>query len=300
MQVHFGVDLLHAEWAQSVTCMGTFDGVHVGHREVVSQAVRLAESRGLPCVLLTFDRHPAAVLAPERCPAAIASVAHNLRNFDELGVSLALVMPFTPELARTTADQFYREVILGSAKASAMVVGHDFAFGHDRVGTTEWLSARMECQIVPPFEIDGQRVSSSAVRRAVRAGEMEVATRLLGRPFAVEGVVVHGAQLGRTLGYPTINLARSFRQVEPDDGVYAGFCETSNGVYRAAISIGVRPTVDETSRTIEAYLIDYTGESLYGHSVTLSIERRLRDQTKFHSLDALKEQMALDVQSARG
>lgn len=300
MQTHFGIDLLEPEWTRSVACIGTFDGVHLGHREVIASAVAKATERGLPAVVITFDRHPAAILAPDKCPLAVASVRSNLEQFAAMGVALSLVLPFDRPLADTSAEDFLHNVVQSAVKADLLVVGHDFAFGHDRVGTPNWLQGKIETIVVPPYELDGVRVSSSAVRRAVSEGRVEDANRWLGRPFSVEGVVVHGAAMGRKLGYPTANLARSFRQATPADGVYVGTARTDHGIYRAAISVGVRPTIDETTRTIEAYLLEYGGDSLYGKPLALDFERRLRDQVKFDSLEALKEQMALDVEAAQG
>ena len=153
---------------------------------------------------------------------------------------------------------------------------------------------------MPAFEVDAHLVSSSSIRRDISSGQLEPAAAWLGRPFAIEGVVVHGAQLGRKLGYPTANIGRSFDQITPSEGVYAGEAHTKHGRYLAAISIGGRPTIDATSRTLEAYLLDYKGESLYGTSITLDIWRKLRDQVKFDDLEALKEQMAKDVVAVRG
>lgn len=300
MQTHFGIDLLEPEWSRSVACIGTFDGVHLGHREVIASAVAKATERGLPAVVITFDRHPAAILAPDKCPLAVASVRSNLEQFAAMGVALSLVLPFDRPLADTSAEDFLHNVVQSAVKAHLLVVGHDFAFGHDRVGTPNWLQGKIETIVVPPYELDGVRVSSSAVRRAVSEGRVEDANRWLGRPFSVEGVVVHGAAMGRKLGYPTANLARSFRQATPADGVYVGTARTDHGIYRAAISVGVRPTIDATTRTIEAYLLEYGGDSLYGKPLALDFERRLRDQVKFDSLEALKEQMALDVEAAQG
>lgn len=300
MQVHFGSDLLRVEWSKSVACIGTFDGVHLGHRKIIETAVANARSRGLPTVVITFDRHPAAVLAPDRCPLPVASIRSNLAQFTLLGVELTLVLPFDRGLADTTAESFYEAVIRNAVRAESMVVGHDFAFGHDRVGTTSWLAERIDTEVVPPFEMNGTRVSSSAVRAAVSEGRMSDAAAWLGRPYAIEGVVVHGAQLGREIGYPTANLARTFRQITPSDGVYTGTAHLGPDRYRAAISIGVRPTIGDTDATIEAYLLDYKGSSLYGRSIKLDIEKRLRDQERFDSLESLKEQIAADVAAARG
>jgi riboflavin kinase/FMN adenylyltransferase len=295
MQVHFGEELIKAEWSRSVGCLGTFDGVHLGHREVISTAVDRARERGLPCILVTFDRHPAAVLAPERCPKQIAPLSANVKAFEALGVSLALILPFTKELSQTTAQQFLEEVLIKEIKTEKLVVGHDFAFGRGREGTTDWLRDRIETEVIPPFEINGHRVSSSEIRRSVESGDVVHAQKLLGRPFAVQGVVVSGNRMGRVLGYPTINLARSYDGVLPNDGIYSGLAHTNAGKFRAAISIGVRPTVGGGDRTLEAYMLDFPKLEIYGSSVDLEFHRRLRNEEKFDSLEALKDQMARDV-----
>jgi riboflavin kinase/FMN adenylyltransferase len=294
MHVHFGLDLLQAEWPESVVCIGTFDGVHLGHQAVIGAAVAKAREKGQPSVLVTFDRHPAAIVAPERCPPTIASLQSNLMHFEQLGISLAAVLTFDRSLSETHADQFFQDTLLHKLRAGSVVVGYDFAFGKDREGSPEWLKERIETEIVPPFQLDGVRVSSTSVRKCIEAGGVETAAKLLGRPFEIPGIVVGGQRLGRELGYPTLNLARSFYQVTPADGVYAGHCDTVRGTFPAAISIGVRPTID-AQRTIEAYLLDYPGDEIYGTAVRLHIARRLRDQMKFDNLEDLKEQMATDV-----
>jgi riboflavin kinase / FMN adenylyltransferase len=174
-------------------------------------------------------------------------------------------------------------------------VGHDFAFGKGREGTTEWLKPRIETEVVPPFEVDGHRVSSSLIRQAVADGNLVSASKWLGRNFSITGAVVSGQKLGRQLGYPTINIARSYDGVLPKDGIYAGLAHTARGDFRAAISIGMRPTVEGDQRTLEAYLLDYPGQEIYGTSVDLEFHRRLRGEEKFDSLEALKHQIALDV-----
>lgn len=295
MQIHFGVELLTPEWERSIACIGTFDGVHLGHQEVIRAAVAKARERSLPCILLTFDRHPAAILAPERCPGAIASLQTNLQHFEELGVTLTVVMRFDRELSQTPAEAFFQSVILQKLKASALVIGHDFAFGKGREGTPEWLSSRIETDVIPPFQIEGTRVSSSAIRSAVERGDLKEAAKLLGRAFEIPGIVVEGQRLGRQLGYPTANLARSFAQVTPCEGVYAGACRTPHGRFKAAVSVGLRPTIGDDKHTIEAYLLEYPGSDLYGQHVLLELHERLRGQERFDDLDALKEQMHRDI-----
>jgi riboflavin kinase/FMN adenylyltransferase len=299
MQVHFGTELLHAEWSSAVACVGTFDGVHLGHQTLIREAVAKAKGLELPTIVVTFDRHPAAVLAPERAPKAIASIEENLAQFQKLGVAVAVILPFDAALSRMSADKFLNDVLRRDMRASEIVVGHDFAMGNGREGTTSWLQARIPTDVIPPFEVDGARVSSSAIREAVVAGHMDVAAKLLGRGFVVSGVVVSGERLGRQLGFPTANLARSFDQVMPADGVYAGEMETPYGVFRAAASIGCRPAVGGVSRTIEAYLLDYPGQSLYGCHVRLRLDAWLRAESDFPSLDALVKQIEQDVQQVR-
>jgi riboflavin kinase/FMN adenylyltransferase len=299
MQVHLGTGTLHAEWPRAVVCVGTFDGVHLGHQAVIRQAVADAREAELPCVLVTFDRHPASILAPSKTPPSLATVGANLRRFEALGVSVVLVLPFDAALSRMSADQFLEEILRRGVRADRIVVGHDFAMGNGREGTTEWLAARIPTDVVPPFELEGHRVSSSDVRWEILSGKVEQAARLLGRAYELEGVIVGGQRLGRELGWPTANLARSGNQAIPADGVYAGWMQTPYGRFRAASSIGTRPAVGGGDRTIEAYLLDYPGESLYGHAVSLEFHRRLREERNFPSLDALKEQIAADVEQTR-
>lgn len=300
MQVHFGIELLKAEWFSAVACIGTFDGVHLGHQEVIRTAVSLAREHEAPCVLVTFDRHPAHVLAPDKCPKAIAALQTNLAQFEKLGVAAAVILPFDLELSQTSAEDFFNKVLIDTIHADYIVVGHDFAFGHKRQGTPEWLKERTSTTVVPPFEIEGRRVSSSEIRRAVIEGKIEEAGHLLGRPFEVPGIVVSGQRLGRELGYPTANLARSFDQVLPAHGIYGGVMRTPFGEFKAAVSIGIRPAVGGGEMTIEAYLLDYPGDSLYGASVNLLLTHRIREERNFDSLEALKAQIGADVEQVRG
>ena len=197
MQLHFGLERCAAQWKRAVGCVGTFDGLHLGHRKVLQTAVAAARAESVPCVLVTFDRHPAALLAPERCPPSLAGLRTNLRCIREEGVDVAVVLAFDADLSRLTAQQFLDSVLRDALKVERMVVGHDFAFGHGREGTPAWLAERLPTEVVPALELGGKRVSSSAIRAAVSRGDVSLAGELLGRPFALEGVVVRGEQLGR-------------------------------------------------------------------------------------------------------
>lgn len=299
MLIHFGADHIQPEWPAAVVCIGTFDGVHLGHQALIKQTVALAQSRHLPSVVLTFDRHPAEILAPDHAPLAINTLDQNLELIKALGVSLTVILPFDKHLANCPAEQFYQTILKNTLYAEAMVIGHDFAFGHNRQGTPEWLQARIETHVLPPVAINETRVSSSQIRQAIQAGNCELAHSLLGRPFQIKAPVIGGHQLGRTLGYPTANLARSSKLCSLPHGIYACQAHTFIGSFIAATSIGTRPTVQGTHPTIEAFLLDYPGDSLYGQVIELDFLHRLRDELKFDSLEALKTQMSLDVQRTR-
>ncbi len=296
MLTHFGADSLQVEWSSSVICVGTFDGVHLGHRELLRTAARDACSAEIPSVAVTFDRHPAATLAPEKCPLAIASLEEDLEQIAAAGISACLILHFDKALSERTAQEFFDQILVGKLHATEAVVGHDFAFGHGREGTPQWLQERIPTTVVPPYMIDGERVSSRRIREFIGTGEVQQAKCLLGRPFRMDAVVVAGRKLGRELGFPTVNLQRSGRMVTPANGIYSGRAHTPLGSYDAAISIGVRPSVGGGARTVEAYLLDYPGESLYGRAVSLEFHARLRDELNFESKEQLVAQIAQDVE----
>lgn len=300
MQIVAGTDAFEPTWPSSVVCMGVFDGVHLGHQQVIQTAISCARELGVPSVAATFDRHPASVLRPSQCPPAIASIDANLRHIERLGADIALVIPFTAEFSRTEPERFFEDVLVGKLHACQMVVGHDFAFGHERRGTAEWLAERIKTTVIQPYLLDGMRISSSHIRELIAQGRVDAAARLLGRQFELEGIVVEGAKVGRTLGYPTANLAVDRRQAVPEDGAYAGYAVTPFGFFRSAISIGNRPTFNGQARTIEAYLIDYSGESLYGRNVRIGLASKLHPQVRFESVQDLQAQIDQDVKAVKG
>lgn len=299
MLTFFGTDLLMPEWSSSTVCIGVFDGVHLGHLAVIRAAVAEAEKHGEPCVLMTFDRHPAWILAPDRVPMAIATLSQNLERFSAAGVVVCVVEPFDRETSQTPATAFLQDTLIDKLRAKRLVIGHDFALGHGREGTPEWLGQHIETTVVPPFEMNGHRVSSSEIRTAVASGDVHRASLLLGHDFCLRGVVAHGQKLGREIGYPTINLALSTPQLVPLAGIYAGTAKTVEGEFTAAMSVGTRPTVGGSERTIEAYLLDYPGNEIYGTEVDLRFTHRIRDELKFKDLDELKENIARDVDEVR-
>ncbi|KPK62025.1 MAG: hypothetical protein AMK73_06940, partial [Planctomycetes bacterium SM23_32] len=288
----------------SVVTLGVFDGVHRGHAEVIRQVVRAARERSCRSALVTFDRHPAAVLSEEPLPA-ITSLAHRARLFEGFGVQLCVVVEFTPEVADVTAADFAAAVFRDLLAAELVILGYDCRFGRAREGDVALcveLGAAMgfEVRAVPPVEVDGRPISSTAIREAVRAGEFGRAARLLGRPFSLYGTVVAGDARGKGLGYPTANLDLH-NEALPPEGVYAGWAFLDAERVPAVLSVGRRETFrrEPTAQTVvEVHLIGRR-EDLYGRDLEARFVKRLRDQQAFGSAEELQAQMARDVEAAR-
>ena len=266
--------------------IGTFDGVHVGHREVI---------RGCDTVL-TFDPHPMSVVRPEAAPKLLTPFTVKRDIIAGLGVDELVVIPFDDEFRQKTAEQFIDEVLIDTLRAVEVSVGENFSFGKKAQGNVDMLRSRPEfkTRVAPLVEVDGEAVSSTQIRALVGAGDVEKAARFLGGPFIVEGEVAHGDKRGRELGFPTANLVPDERFVHPGHGVYAAWAHGRC----AAVNVGVRPQF-QTGRglLIEAYLIDFEGD-LYGETLRVAFTRRLRGERRFESVDALVEQMRRDVDEA--
>jgi riboflavin kinase / FMN adenylyltransferase len=268
--------------------VGTFDGVHLGHREVIGGAD----------TVLTFDPHPLAVVAPDAAPPLLTTLDRKAELLATIGVDELVVIPFDRAFAAHTAQEFIDDVLVGRLGATHVSVGENFRFGHKAQGDTAMLAAdeRFETRVAPLVEIDGEVVSSSHIRGLVLGGAVLYADRLLGAPFMVQGEVVHGDKRGRELGFPTANLVPQPGYVTPGHGVYA--CRTGDG-HVAAVNVGVRPMFTTgRGELIEAYLLDFDGD-LYGSELRLEFLKRLRGEKRFASVDALIEQMHRDVEQAR-
>jgi riboflavin kinase/FMN adenylyltransferase len=267
--------------------IGTFDGVHVGHRQVIDRSD----------TVLTFEPHPLSVLHPEAAPKLIMPFEIKRDVIEGLGVEELVVIPFDRAFSTIPAEDFCGRILVDILGAERVSVGENFRFGAKAKGDPEMLASREEfdSRVVPLVEVDGEIVSSTRVRSLVAAGEVESATKCLGAPFLLEGPVVEGDERGRTLGFPTANLVPSDDLVCPGHGVYAAF---ANG-HPAAVNVGVRPTF-ETGRglLVEAYLIDYDGD-LYGRTLRVAFIGRLRGERRFPSVDDLVAQMRRDVDAAR-
>ena len=295
----------------SVVAIGKFDGVHSGHRAVIDRARVAAEDAHALVVAVTFDRNPLSVLRPELCPEPVCSVDQKLDLLAAAGVDATLVLRFDAALAALEPQAFVEHVLVGLGVVTVMV-GDDFRFGHGGVGDPDLLrrlgaERGFAVDVVGDVQGGGRRVSSTWVRDLLAAGDVEGAARLLGRPHAVQGEVVHGLKRGRELGYPTANLAPDAEGFIPADGVYAGWL-VDLGVdgtavttrYPAAISVGTNPTFDDVpTRQVEAYVLDETGLDLYGHRVQIRFTHRIRGMVAFEGIDALIAQMDDDVARVR-
>jgi riboflavin kinase / FMN adenylyltransferase len=276
-----------AEQRPRHVAIGTFDGVHLGHREVIDRAD----------TVLTFDPHPVRILNPEAAPKLIMPFAIKRDVIDGLGVEELAVIPFNDEFAHIEAEDFCRRVLIERLGATEVSVGENFRFGAKARGDAEMLAAHDEfsTRVVPLVEVDGETVSSSRIRGLLAAGEVEAAARCLGAPYLFEGEVVEGDRRGRKLGFPTANIVPDDTLVVPGHGVYAGF---ANG-HPAAVNVGVRPQF-ATGRglLVEAFLIDFDGD-LYGRDLRVAFVSRLRGERRFPSVEDLIAQMHRDVEGAR-
>jgi len=292
----------------SVVTVGEYDGVHRGHRTIISEMHRLAAERGCATAVVTFDRHPATVVRPESAPLLLCDLDHKLELLAETGVDYTLVVEFTPEQAEVPAESFARQVLVDCLQARAVVVGADFHFGKGRRGDVQTLGEVGEeygyqvigLPLVKQLTGEGEVISSTSIRTALSDGDVEKAHRLLGRPFEVRGVVTPGDRRGRTIGFPTANIPTTTDLQVPSDGVYAAWYIRDDGAqYPAAVNIGKRPTFyeDADRSLIEAHLIGFRGD-LYGETAKVRFVRRLRGERKFDGVEALKEQLVKDVADA--
>jgi riboflavin kinase/FMN adenylyltransferase len=300
MRRHFG--LPETRLGPTAVAVGSFDGVHLGHRSVLDRLLASARDSGLSPAWITFDPHPRCVLDPANCPQQITTLDERLSLVRPLGIEHAIVLGFTRALAALTAEEFMAR-LLESMELRELVVGYDFALGRGRSGNVAWLREHgvhhgYTVTEVPPFRLEGEEVHSSDVRRLLTLGEVEAAGRLLGRHFALAGLVEPGDRIGHEIGWPTVNLAVPPGKLVPGHAIYAGWARTPAGEYEAAISVGYRPTFDKTDLRVEAYLLDFDGD-LYQQHLELRFVARLRDQVKFPDGKALSEQIAKDVELTR-
>ncbi len=282
--------------------LGVFDGVHIGHQAVIASAVRASETQGGVAGLLTFDPHPIRVIAPNKAPAALlATLDHKAKIVSDLGIGLFIPLHFDAEFAAMEASEFIEK--LTAAPVRTIAVGEDWRFGHNRGGDVPFLRMEAEkrgfhLEAVPPVMFEGDRISSTRIRQAIRDGNLAAASGMLGRPYSICGIVARGRQLGRTLGFPTANLPVLAVQTPPD-GVWAvRVCDATGKQWNGVANLGVRPTVDGGNRMLEVHLLDFFGD-LYGQEIDVHFVENIRAETKFPSLDALRGQIEMDATAAR-
>ncbi|MFH5804785.1 bifunctional riboflavin kinase/FAD synthetase [Alienimonas sp. DA493] len=282
--------------------VGNFDGVHRGHAAILSELKRLAKKRGVPAVAVTFDPHPVAVLRPEFTPALLTTHERRAELLRAGGADAVVRLPVDRNLLAHTAGQFFERVLLGAFGAVGVVEGGDFRFGKDRVGDVSTLRRwgrphGWTVETVEAVTVDGAPVSSSRIRGLIAEGAVAEAARLLGRPHRLAGTVVSGEGRGRTLGFPTANLAK-LDVLPPAPGVYAGRATVDGRNYPVALHLGPRPTFDAGPPTAEAHLLDFSGD-LYGRRLAVDLLDRVRGVRAFENAEELKRQVLADVSAAR-
>jgi riboflavin kinase / FMN adenylyltransferase len=307
-----GLEATPGDLGRTVVTVGMYDGVHRGHQALIGAAVSRARAMRRPCLLLTFDPHPAEVIRPGSHPAILTSLDRKAELVAELGVDAMCVLPFTPEFMRLSPETFTHTVLVEQLHAAQVVVGENFTYGHRAAGTVDSLTVEgrrfgFAVEGIPLAAVDDDAVtiSSTYIRACVAAGDMVTAARALGRPHRVDGIVVRGDRRGKDMGYPTANVESPAFTAIPADGVYAGHLVTrdprsgaSRERFPAAISVGSNPTFQGSRRTVEAFVLDYDGD-LYGEHVGVEFVERLRPMRAFPDVEGLLAAMAKDVSDTR-
>jgi len=301
MQVETELAKFPPEKDMSLT-IGVFDGVHLGHKHLIAQLTELARKQGLVSGVVTFSRHPREVLAPQTRLPFLTDLDQRIELLKNEGVGAVITLSFTPELARLSPKEFLGK-LKKHLRMRGLVIGPDFALGRNREGNTDALRHLGEemgfsLTVVPPLKINGEVVSSTAVRKALTEGDMKRVQSLIGRPFRLHGRVVTGDKRGIELGFPTANLDTEAEQALPAEGVYTSRACIDDQSYPAMTNIGRHPTFGGSQRLVEVYLLDYEGD-LYGRELTVDIIDRLRGEIKFDTPEELKKQIAEDVKRGK-
>ena len=284
--------------------IGVFDGVHLGHQQIIRKTVADARQREGLALVVTFDRHPNTIVAPAHVPPMIYSQPQKIRAIEMLDADALLVIRFDEEFSRQTGEQFVRALANDIGRIESVCVGADFVFGQNRSGNVallKRLGGEMGFQVhgLAAVALDGETVSSTRIREAVRSGDFDAAGQMLGRAYSIAGSVVHGDQLGQKLGFPTANLDTKGLLL-PTNGVYAAHATARKQIHRAVLNVGHRPTLQHPApeMRVEVHLLDFSGD-LYGEEMEITFASRLRDEQTFASLEELKFQIAKDIEAAR-
>ena len=312
MKISNAASELDAGGRKVCLAIGVFDGVHLGHQQIIRQTIADARLHDAVALVITFDCHPNTIVAPDRVPALIYSPGQKLRAIQSLGADALLEIHFDKEFSQKTGEAFITELARDLGKIHSVCVGADFVFGHKRSGNVTLLkelgaSLNFHVHGLAAVSLDGQVVSSTRIRETIRSGNFDAASQMLGRPYTICGRVIQGDRLGRQFGFPTANLDVT-RQTLPPNGVYAAATmldgpsqrESHREFHRVALNIGLRPTLGSTQPQlrVEAHLLDFNGD-LYGQELELELGEKLRDERKFASKEDLRQQIALDVEKVR-
>lgn len=303
MRIIHAATELNASGRKVCVAIGVFDGVHLGHQQIIRQTIADARQHEAISLVLTFDRHPNSVVAPNRVPPQVYSLPQKLRAIESVGVDVLLLIHFDKSFSRQPGEEFIRGLARDLGRIESLCVGADFAFGYKRSGNVELLrrtgaEKNFTVHGMAAVSLDGQPISSTRIREAIVAGGLDVASQMLGRAYSLAGTVIRGDGLGRELGFPTANID-TVGLALPPRGVYAAHAQVAGKPYRAVLNIGYRPTLQspKPQLRVEAHLLDFAG-GIYGEELELTFVDKLRDEKKFPSLAKLREQIACDIRDA--
>ena len=284
--------------AGGCVAIGNFDGVHLGHQQMLSELLVLANEKKTTSTVLTFHPHPIELLRPQQIPPRLCTLSQKAKLLQEYGVDDVIAFPIDMNFLQKTPQQFFDEIILQQLQATGMVEGENFYFGRDRSGDIATLQefckqADVELRIIHSIQYDGETVSSTRIRKAIANGEMQQAVKLLGHPYEISGQVVSGEKRGRQLGFPTANLSE-IKTLIPAEGVYAGVVNLNDHCFAAAIHIGTNPTFQDDQQKFEVHLLNFDGD-LYNQELTVRLLQQIRPVNLFHSQEELQNQLKIDM-----
>jgi riboflavin kinase/FMN adenylyltransferase len=289
---------------ESSVTIGKFDGIHLGHQQLIAETIESAEEHSLIPVVVTFDRHPHSILSPGTEPQALIGPMQKAELLEEAGIELVLNLPFDEYLSKLTPEQFVKTVLVDSLKARIVTIGEGFRFGVDQQGDVETLrnlgvQLGFMVKVIPNYLVDGEVVSTSKIRSLLLEGNVVTAAKLLGRLHSTRGVIEHGLKIGRQIGFPTANMSRSAEGFLPLDGVYAGWLYADGERYMTALSVGINETFEAVPRLVEAHVIDQQGLDLYDKVITLEYVDFIRHAAKFDGVESLVAEINRDLDKIR-
>ena len=289
---------------ESSVTIGKFDGIHLGHQQLIAETIESAEEHSLIPLVVTFDRHPHSILSPGTEPQALIGPMQKAELLEEAGIELVLNLPFDEYLSKLTPEQFVKTVLVDSLKARIVTIGEGFRFGVDQQGDVETLrnlgvQLGFMVKVIPNYLVDGEVVSTSKIRSLLLEGNVISAAKLLGRLHTTRGIIEHGLKIGRQIGFPTANMSRSAEGFLPLDGVYAGWLYVDGERYMTALSVGINETFEAVPRLVEAHVIDQQGLDLYDKVITLEYVDFIRHAAKFDGVESLVAEINRDLDKIR-